>query len=123
MQRHWQAYPIGNVGCALGQVSGLVRVDVDGEPGETALQDWSQGDIPPTWEFASSAAGRGLLYRWPQDQPCHTVLKSSADGEHTELRLMGNGSQTILPPSRHESGSVYAWIPGLNLAKATIAAR
>jgi len=108
----WQTYPLGNVGCVLGQVSGLVRVDVDGDPGEAALHDWSQGDLPPTWEFHSSAGGRGLLYLWPQDQPCHTVIKSSPDGEHTELRLMGNGSQTVLPPSRHVSGSVYAWIPG-----------
>ena len=112
VRRHWQAYPIGNVGAVLGQVSGLVRIDVDGAPGEATLQDWSQGALPPTWEFCSSAAGRGLLYRWPQDQPCQTVTKASPDGQHTELRLMGNGSQTVLPPSRHASGSVYAWVPG-----------
>lgn len=109
---HWRTYPIGNVGCVLGQVSGLVRVDVDGAPGEAALTDWSQGDLPPTWEFCSSAAGRGLLYRWPHAQPCHTVVKDSPDGQHTELRLMGNGSQTVLPPSRHVSGSIYTWVPG-----------
>ena len=112
IEQHWRNYPIGNVGCVLGQVSALVRVDVDGEPGEAALQEWSQGDLPPTWEFRSSAAGRGLLYQWPEDQPCHTVIKASPDGAHTELRLMGNGSQTVLPPSRHASGSLYAWVPG-----------
>lgn len=112
VETYWHDYPIGNVGCVLGQVSGLIRVDVDGAPGEAALQEWSQGDVPDTWEFRSSAAGRGLLYRWPQDQPCHTVAKDSPDGKHTELRLMGNGSQTVLPPSRHESGSIYTWVPG-----------
>ena len=25
---------------------------------------------------------------------------------------MGNGSQTVLPPSRHESGTLYTWEPG-----------
>lgn len=112
VQKYWRDYPIGNVGCVLGQVSGLIRVDVDGAPGEAALQEWSQGDLPPTWEFRSSSAGRGLLYRWPQDQPCQTLTQASPDSQHTELRLMGNGSQTILPPSRHPSGSVYAWVPG-----------
>jgi hypothetical protein len=112
VMKYWDDYPIGNVGCVLGQASGVVRVDVDGEPGEAALQEWSQGEVPDTWEFRSSAQGRGLLYRWDQDQPCQTVIKSSTDGKHTELRLMGNGSQTVLPPSRHASGSVYTWIPG-----------
>jgi hypothetical protein len=112
VEKYWRDYPIGNVGCVLGQVSGLVRIDVDGAPGAEALKEWSQGDLPQTWEFTSSAACRGLLYRWPTGEPCHTVIKSSADGEHTELRLMGNGTQTILPPSRHESGTVYTWLPG-----------
>jgi len=112
VERQWGRYPIGNVGCVLGQASGLVRVDVDGAGGEAALQEWSHGDLPATWEFRSSAAGRGLLYRWEKDQPCQTVTKPSKDGAHVELRLQGNGSQTVLPPSRHVSGSVYAWVPG-----------
>jgi hypothetical protein len=111
VRRRWQGYPIGNIGTILGQVSGLVRIDVDGPPGETTLQTWSRGDLPPTWEFRSSPSGRGLLYRWPQGQPCHTV-KASADGQHNELRLMGDGAQTVLPPSRHSSGSLYTWVPG-----------
>ena len=112
VEGYWRDYPIGNVGCVLGQVSGVVRVDVDGAPGESALEDWSQGDLPATWEFRSSAGCRGLLYRWDRHQPCHTVTKPTPGGGHAELRLMGNGSQTVLPPSRHESGSLYAWVPG-----------
>jgi putative DNA primase/helicase len=112
VEKQWGRYPIGNVGCVLGQASALVRVDVDGTPGEACLQAWSHGDLPATWEFRSSAAGRGLLYRWEKDQPCQTVTQSSPDGAHVELRLQGNGAQTVLPPSRHMSGSLYTWMPG-----------
>ena len=87
VETYWRDYPIGNVGCVLGQVSGLVRIDVDGVPGEAALKEYSQGHVPDTWEFRSSAGCRGLLYRWHQDQPCNTIVKNSPDGAHTELRL------------------------------------
>jgi bifunctional DNA primase/polymerase-like protein len=109
----WKDFPYGNVGCVLGQVSGMVRVDVDGPSGEAKLQQWSKGDLPPTWEFTSSAESRGLLYAWPRALPCKTTSQRMK-GDHEELRLMGNGSQTVLPPSRHPSGSLYAWKPSHN---------
>lgn len=111
IEQRWRDFPYGNVGCVLGQASGLVRIDVDGATGETLLQQWSHGDLPPTWAFYSSAQGRGLLYTWPRDLLCKSTSTSSP-GDHKELRLMGNGSQTILPPSRHASGSLYTWEAG-----------
>jgi hypothetical protein len=111
VQQYWKRFPYGNVGCVLGQVSGVVRADVDGPEGEKKLLQWSNGDIPATWEFRSSADNRGLLYAWPRDLPCKTTSRRLR-GEHEELRLMGNGSQTVLPPSRHPSGSFYAWVQG-----------
>jgi hypothetical protein len=108
---YWRDYPVGNVGVVLGQVSGLVRIDIDGA--DTSMLDtWSQGDLPPTWEFRSSGIGRGLLYRWPTDRPCKTTVADVKGKRHAEVRLMANGSQTILPPSRHASGSLYTWMPG-----------
>jgi Bifunctional DNA primase/polymerase, N-terminal/AAA domain/Primase C terminal 2 (PriCT-2) len=120
VRRWWHNYPIGNVGCVLGQASGLVRVDVDGAEGEALLAEWNAGDLPPTWTFRSSSAGRGLLYAWPRDLPCKSTAKASP-GDHKELRLMGNGSQTILPPSRHSSGTLYTWEHGCSLDDLPIA--
>lgn len=111
VQALWRDYPLGNVGCVLGQVSGVVRVDVDGAEGEALLVAMSASDLPPTWTFRSSPAGRGLLYAWPRDMPCTSTVRG-LPGDHKELRLMANGSQTILPPSRHPSGALYAWEPG-----------
>jgi Bifunctional DNA primase/polymerase, N-terminal len=67
VRRWWHDFPYGNVGVVLGQVSGLVRVDVDGPEGERLFSEWSAGDLPPTWTFRSSPEGRGLLYAWPRD--------------------------------------------------------
>src|SRR5262249_32651859 len=89
---------------------GVVRVDVDGPEGEALLAQWSAGDLPATWIFRSSIDGRGLLYAWPRDLPCKSTAQANP-GDHKELRLMGNGSQTVLPPSRHPSGRLYTWEP------------
>jgi AAA domain/Bifunctional DNA primase/polymerase, N-terminal/Primase C terminal 2 (PriCT-2) len=115
-----RAYPIGNLGCVLGQASGLVRVDIDGDAGQALLAEWSGGDLPDTWSFVSSATGRGLLYGWPRDLPCKTTTQDEP-GTHTELRLQGNGAQTILPPSRHASGSRYTWEPGKSPTESPLA--
>ena len=114
VQAVFNGYPIGNVGCVLGQASRLVRIDEDGATGRAVLEEWSGGDLPPTWTFRSGSGGRGLLYGWPQDVPCKTTAHQKKKADHQELRLMGNGSQTVLPPSRHESGALYTWEPGLS---------
>ena len=77
------------------------------------LLEWSGGDLPATWTFRSSPGCRGLLYLWPHALPCKTTAHQTK-GAHQELRLMGNGSQTVLPPSRHASGALYTWEPGLS---------
>jgi hypothetical protein len=108
----WHDLPNANVGLALGPVSGLVRVDVDGPAGEEKLQQLSGGDLPPTLEFTSGRenGGRGLLYRIPEGARLRTT--SEREGVKQELRFQAKGSQTVLPPSRHHSGSLYAWVAG-----------
>jgi hypothetical protein len=110
LRRKWQDNPQLNVGIALGPVSGLIRVDVDGPGGEHRLQELSGGDVPPTLEFKSGRAdgtGRGLLYRIPPGAKLRTT--SESHGTKQELRLQARGAQTVLPPSRHKDGGRYAW--------------
>jgi putative DNA primase/helicase len=109
----WRQLPNSNVGIALGPVSGLVRVDVEGEAGEVRLAELSNGNLPPTLEFASGredGTGRGLLYRIPEGVPLRTSYESH--GKKQELRFQAKGAQTVLPPSRHKDGNLYAWTPG-----------
>jgi hypothetical protein len=109
----WRQRPQSNVGIALGPVSGLVRVDVDGAAGEDKLRELSGGDLPDTLEFTSGRdnGGRGLLYAIPPGVNLKTTIQKPNEPK-TELRFQAKGAQTVLPPSRHPSGSLYAWKPG-----------
>lgn len=105
----WDRNPLSNVGVVLGEVSGLISVDVDGAQGEQKLLDFSGGIVPATLEFSTSSGRRHLLYRIPD----RTRIKTTAfRADASELRLQGNGAQTVMPPSRHHSGARYAWFPG-----------
>jgi hypothetical protein len=112
--RHWwRQMPTGNVGCALGPVSGVVRLDVEGGAAHKQLQEVSAGDLPPTWTFKSGRAdgtGLGLLYAIPPGVTFVTTVRPFQDGE---LRFQARGAQTVLPPSRHKDGGLYEWLPGL----------
>ncbi len=111
LDKKWRDNPLLNVGIALGPVSGLVRVDVDGEEGERFLLEVSGGDIPDTLEMTSGGDGRGLLYAIP---PGVVLRPTHQHGQkvHSGLSLLGQGSQTVMPPSRHKSGRRYTWKPG-----------
>jgi hypothetical protein len=107
----WRRNPQSNVGAALGPVSGLVRLDVDGQAGASALADASGGDVPATLEFTGGKdTSRGLLYAIPPGVVVRTTVKPIQLG--AELRLQARGAQTVLPPSRHANGRVYKWAPG-----------
>jgi hypothetical protein len=69
--------------------------------------------LPPTLEF-SSGKGRRLLYRVPPGVRLKpTPRPGGLEVESGELRLLGLGSQTVMPPSRHKaSWRCYAWKPG-----------
>jgi hypothetical protein len=111
LRKKWHDNPQLNVGVALGPVSGIIRVDSDGEEGEQFLQEMSGGDLPETLEMTSGGNGRGLLYAIPDGvtlRPTHQHGKKVHEG----VSLLGEGSQTVMPPSRHVSGRRYAWVPG-----------
>ncbi len=105
-------WPSMNVGLVLGFRSGIVAVDVDGEYGEELLQIWSEGDLPKTCEFTTPGGGRRLLYAAPS---CTTAAKyavNQPEKKHEECALLGDGQQTVLPPSRHANGGLYDWKGG-----------
>lgn len=107
VRRWWYEHANANVGLALGPVSRLIRLDIEGDAAERRLAEISGGDLPPTLEF-TSGNGRGLLYALPDGVEARTGVEGFTDGE---LRIQGLGAQTVLPPSRHHSGRYYAWLP------------
>lgn len=99
-----------NIGMPLGDASGYCGIDVDGEAGVKLLMQMSQGDLPSTWEFATSAGSR-LLYRIP-DGVKTKKFKQVGNGPHEECALLCTGQQTVMPPSKHVSGATYQWVDG-----------
>src|SRR5262249_30923002 len=60
----WRQLPTSNLGLALGPVSGVVRLDIEGRAAARQLQELSAGDLPDTLEFRSGrrdGTGRGIL--------------------------------------------------------------
>jgi hypothetical protein len=104
----WRRWPQSGVGILLGPVSGLVGIDVDGPDAEDLLAELSGGDLQDRLEF-TTARGRRLLYRLAEglELPSRTF-----EVEGGELKFMCRGSMTVMPPSRHRNGSVYAWRAG-----------
>jgi hypothetical protein len=100
----WELVPAANVGIALGPVSGLVGVDLDGPAGERVLREVSGGDLPRTLEFAT-ARGRRLLYSIPEGVAIVSRVLGHGGGE-----VLARGAQTVMPPSRHASGKKYRWL-------------
>jgi hypothetical protein len=100
--------PGSNVGVALGPVSNLLAIDVDGDGGEEMLKNLSAEDVPETLEFRSGN-GRRLLFAWPEGQDLPNEEYRFGGGE---VRVLCKGRQTVMPPSVHYSGVVYEWVQG-----------
>jgi hypothetical protein len=98
-----------NVGIALGPVSGLVAIDIDSDAGERMLEAMADGDLPVTLEY-KTGNGRRLIYSLPEGAEFR--IRQRKDGQKEAIRFMGAGSQIVMPPSKHKSGPVYAWVPG-----------
>lgn len=99
--------PSMNIGLPLGENSGIVGIDIDGEQGEIIFNSMSGGDVPKTWEF-TTGHGRRLLYRLP-DGLKTKKMTVAGKGKHEEFSILCTGQQTVIPPSVHSSGRVYKW--------------
>ncbi len=100
----WSLTPGCNVGVALGPVSDLVALAVDGPAGEDALRELSSAVAPDTFTFADPRGGRVLLFRGPVGG-----VPGSFEGHG--LRLLGAGRHVPLPPSRL-AGGAFRWQRG-----------
>lgn len=100
-----------NVGMVCGQ-SGWVVVDCDGQK----AIEWAEKNLPKTPLVVISGSGKGkhLYYRWPVGAPVKKQRIYVPDlvpdaTEHVSCDLYGDGSQVVMPPSKHPSGGVYRW--------------
>jgi bifunctional DNA-binding transcriptional regulator/antitoxin component of YhaV-PrlF toxin-antitoxin module len=111
----WQGKYDGfcNLGLVLGIKSGgILAIDVDGEEGRVILKNLSRGDLPPTVAYSTPGGdgkGERYLYRYPPEYQGKILKKYSktGKGEHSELAILAEGQQTVLPYSIHPNGGIY----------------
>lgn len=103
----WKTWPNANVGVVMGRLSGLVGLDIDDEAGELLLAEWSAEGMPVAGAFVTPGGGRRVLFRVPQGGGYR--IRRQRAGDHQELRILAEGSQTVAPPSRHRTGGLYVW--------------
>jgi hypothetical protein len=113
-------WPTMNIGLVLGQASRVVAIDVDGEEeGDELLEELSSGDLPETLQFKTPGGGMRYLYYNPHPEKAHKFSRVHSELAHTECALLGDGCQTVLPPSIHQNGGHYEWIEKLKKDKET----
>lgn len=101
-----------NLGMTLGGESGVVGFDVDGEYGRSKMEELFDGNIPHTWQFSTPGGGARFLFRLPKGQRLRKYKDVNTKAKHEELALLADGQMTIIPPSWHQNGGQYRWIPG-----------
>lgn len=111
--------PSMNIGLVLGSASQIVGIDIDGDDAMKELRSWANGALPETWAFTTPSGGMRMLYRAPKDQVLKKYVKK-LPGEHCELALLGDGQQTIMPPSK-VNGKAYQWLTGRSPDKQNLA--
>lgn len=88
-------YPEAGVACALGKVSGVVRLDVDGaEAAVEAVRRYGELD---TLAFRTRSGGLGYVFQWTEGVTSEVLWKG--EGPHCELRLLSDARYTVLPPT------------------------
>ncbi|MEK8204162.1 bifunctional DNA primase/polymerase [Paenibacillus sp. FSL L8-0696] len=112
----FRRWPTSNIGLVLGSPSGIVAIDIDGPFGHKELLHISNGDIPETWQFSTPGGGMHYLFSTPSNQIYKRFSISDPDpnSRHSELAFLGEGTYTVLPPSKHANGGIYTWIKAPN---------
>jgi Bifunctional DNA primase/polymerase, N-terminal len=105
VKRWWRATPNANIGIACG-ASGLLVVDLDGEPAAAAWADLaaSNGGHRPTLVAATGKPGGRHIFFMASGLP-NTAGKLGAG-----IDTRGEGGYVVAVPSRHPSGHRYHWL-------------
>jgi putative DNA primase/helicase len=109
----------GNVGLLLGPASGVVDVEFDDDAGREIAERLLADIKTPTWKSSRSVHRLFRFADWLESVETDGAGKAKLDVKGLELRLGcgGKAAQSVMPPSRHASGCVYEWLPGLSPAE------
>lgn len=98
-------WPDCNWAVACGAVSGIFVVDVDFRNGGSWREDlW--GPEPDTLTAATGGGGRHYIFAYPSNGEPLGNKRGLVPG----VDIKSDNGYAVLPPSRHISGGVYAWL-------------
>lgn len=100
-----------NLGMRFGGVTGYIGVDVDGDEGEQLWMATVNGrELPETWEF-KTGNGRRLVFAIPLGMKTKK-FSNKGEGVHQEAPILADGQFSVMPPSKHHTGTRYEWLQG-----------
>jgi len=95
IQKWWMKHPDANIGIATGEKSGILVIDVDGEPGRASLAilESKHGALPPTRTVKSIRPDRGehRYFKFPAG----IRIKNSASKVGAGIDVKSSGGQTV----------------------------
>lgn len=101
-------WPLSNVGLVWGPDSKIIDIEFDDEIGRQNAEKLLGECFTPSYRSRRSVH---RLFRWQEGLPEEAVGHVAG----LEVRTGTNGgAQSIAPPSVHESGASYEWLPGLS---------
>jgi hypothetical protein len=102
-----------NIGVKMGSPSNLMGLDLDGEAGFNLFEELIPKELRvPTFTFLTPNNGIRYLYRCQG----HVTPKSIRHNGKEAIRILGDGTQTVMPPSSI-NGRQYRWTHTHNLAE------
>ena len=122
MMTDWFAGKQWNMGIVLGLCHGIdpsvavVDIENDTEEGGV-IAEQMLGDYPTVSWTSNKSTHR--LYRWHPGLP--DVANVTINGLEVRIGGAGKETQSIAPPSQHENGRYYEWVPGRQLGDTEIA--
>jgi hypothetical protein len=100
----WSSWPDGNIGITLGELSGIVALDLDNDI--DSLHRAIEDIVPDSPVKKKGAKGYTAFYKF--NTSIATKKTYSRKGVRV-AEILTNGQQTVVPPSRHPSGVDYTW--------------
>jgi len=109
--RKWLEVDSINIGCLTGTPSSIIGVDLDGSENIKYFEELvsCRVDEIPTWVF-STGNGYRILYGI-QESSRDNFPSFNIKEKGRQIEILGNGKQSVFPPSRHISGRQYRWDP------------
>ena len=102
-------WPESNMGIKLGPDSGIIDIEFDDDEGRKVADELMGECYTPTF---SSGRSVHRLFKYDPELPDKAVEK--INGLEIRIGGGGQGAQSVFPESRHASGVIYQWLPGLS---------